>query len=403
MNFSSLDFVMRPFFDRLRKSTGIELDFSQYLIFLDLFVAGYAKNKDELYLLCKTLWLTKSEYSGVFKVWFEEAIEDLEMKWLPVGNSFFSNEKEHHPKLENNNGNNNTSLNENGSSVKDQPSAPLPALENNSTQSDSPKTNFVEVILSFEEGIGQSTSLNNNIDDKPSAKDTGFLFSNEKHFPIASRQLGHALRKLKMNCNYQKSNDLDIEALANHFGKNQFIGEFIYQKKRFSKQKVIVLTDHGGPMSPFEGWGDFLFQELAQSPNISKIDRYYFHRYPGTIKHSSGIESFKLFSNENHTSSLSLEKILSNVGDDTWILIFSQAGIYNSPANSATLQYWWFFLETAKRKVAAITWFNPLPVKRWEGSISDNLSSIVKMVPFDLEGVKQSIKYANYANRTRFS
>ena len=77
------EFILLPFFNRLRKSTGMELDMTQYYLFLELFMKGHARDKDSLLTLCKTLWLTQAKFRDSFERWFEEAYQGLNDCWLP--------------------------------------------------------------------------------------------------------------------------------------------------------------------------------------------------------------------------------------------------------------------------------------------------------------------------------
>lgn len=398
---SSADFLFRNFFDQLRQLEGVELDLEQYHLFMKLFIKGYARKDDELLLLCKTLWLTKREHEQRFNALFEEHLNNLEKYWrLNLGITELT-EKSFQESIESEKSSSSPSPQspapgkkpaQNVEGAKGAPSAP----KNQSSVLD-----LTEIVLNFEEGSDEATNVGLDTAERGSEKGTTFIFSDEKHLPVTYRRMGHTLQKLKMNWQYRNGEALDIAEITREFGRTKTINELLFQREGFSHQKVILLTDHGGPMCAFEYWGDFLHQSLLDAPSVSNVTRYYFHRYPGLNQQSDGEDTFKFFANQSHTASLPLDKLLARADQNTWLIIFSQAGIYHSEANNETLQYWWLCLNTIRRHIPAITWLNPLPAERWEGTIAKSLELIVKMVPFNSNGLSKAVKWANYANRNR--
>ena len=401
------DFILLPFFNRLRQSAGMALDMTQYHLFLELFMKGYAKDEAGLLLLCKTLWLSKLEYETTFTAWFWEAIAELKGHWLPeiasqdTTQSIGAQMAPVKPKVVDAPPTPKSTPQERGETQKT-PALTSEKPDSETSDTEKPTLDLMEVVLNFEEGSGQS-SARRTANEQPSEKDTVFLFSDEKHFPITPRRLGHALQKLRMNWHYRDNDALDVATLSQQLGKARFVTDLAYLKEGFSNQKVLLLTDHAGPMNAFEPWGDFLFRTLSESPAIRQVERYYFHRYPSAATHASDTETFKLFANANHTASFSLAKILAKAGDDTWFIVFSDGGIYPSDNNDEALQHWWRFLALVRPKISAITWFNPFPAHRWKGTAAEYLSFLVKMAPFNPEGLKQGIKWANHAHRNRLA
>ncbi len=402
---SATDSILLTFFNRLRKSAGMELDMTQYHLFLELFMKGYGRDYDSLLNLCKTLWLTQARYKDSFKTWFDEAWGDLNKHWLPEAVSLPENER---PEVEPKPIPDKSAEREDGEKpttdatqvetekTKDNLLEPEKPKED-VTEKKEPSMNLMDVMLNFDEGGSKSAPSGKGQNGKPSEKDTAFIFSDEKHLPVQPRRLGHALQKLRMTETFRTGEQLDMPCVVRQFGKERFLHQLDYERVNSSSQNVLLLTDHEGSMSAFETWGEFLYRSLGKHPSIERIERYYFHDHPTAVGNS-----FKLFTNPNHTASLPAGQVLAKASDKfTWLIIFSDAGAYEPGLDAETLQYWWRFLEMTQRQVAAITWLNPLPERRWEGNMAGYLSFLVKMVPFHLEGVRQAIKWANNANRNR--
>ena len=387
------------FFHRLRELAGLELDMNQYFLFLELFMLGHGIDRSSLETLCKTLWLTKTKYRDTFEKWFDEAYRELRRQWLP---DTLSKSKEERRLSESQN-----LLDENGEKKilppdSNQLEFKIPKLKK--IDEERPGKNEIisgmtEILLNFEEGKGISNLASRQVEKNISEKRSVYIFSPEKILPVNSRQLKHALHRLSLSQKHIISNRLDIKGIVKQISKEQLLSDIIYEQVVGGNQNVVLLTDHLGSMAAFEHWGNFLYQSLKQCQNIAHIDRYYFHDYPSINRNSYDGETFKLYFDVGHTVSRSVEKVFHNLNNKvTWLIIFSDAGAYESILDSECLSNWMIFLELIRKKVKAVTWINPLPEQRWEGTMGDSLSFLVPMVPFNIEGIKKAIKLASNAN-----
>lgn len=401
--------ILFSFFDRLRKLEGLELDMTQYFLFLDLFTRGFAKEKAALLHLCKTLWLTRSKFRENFEEFFEEEFQNLERQWLPVHKTGLNpnSSKNDQMLIETSNSTipeNLTDTTKTSISPKDK--NPISHQIEKEDQSKSAKRNIsqnlMEVFLNFGEGGSKSPLTGSKSDEMPSEKATTFLFSEEKHLPIQMRRLGQILLKLQMFQNTHWGDQLDLPAIVRQFGKDGFITQLNFEKISKNCHQAIFLTDHEGSMAAFELWGDFLFRILTHHPAFERVDRYYFHDSPAKVINKYGMETFKLFTNSSHTISTHADQIF-NLADprSTWLIIFSDGGAYKQELDHEGLLIWWQFLGMASKQVSAVTWLNPLPKDRWEGSMAGYLSHIAPMVSFDHKGIRLAVKKANHANRNR--
>lgn len=405
MNPSS-DFILLSFFHRLRKSAGMELDMTQYYLFLELFMKGYARDKAALLTLCKTLWLTQAKFRENFETWFEEAFKEMNDRLLPEMPIPSAKEKKPPPpKMENDAGYDEKEVaTEDPDNVQKNKPPTSETRKDEKTEQAGTSADLLDVMLNFEEGTDKTAPLGKKTRNKASEKDTEFIFSDEKHLPVMPRRLGLAMQRLRLASTFRPGDQLDLPAVVRQIGKEGFITRLDYRQVSGRCQDVLFLTDHEGSMSAFETWGDFLYHSFSRHSTIDRLSRYYFHDHPTAVKNNFGTDTFKLFSNTSHTTSVLAEQVLTKASDkSTWLVIFSDAGAYEPAPDSETLKHWLRFLKMAQQQVAAVTWINPLPQRRWESSMADYLSFFVKMVPFDLEGMRQAIKCANNANRNRTS
>ncbi|MDX2070067.1 MAG: hypothetical protein SFV55_16690 [Haliscomenobacter sp.] len=408
MSSSKPGFILLPFFNRLRESAGMELDMNQYFLFLELFMQGHAKDEPALLNLCKTLWLTKLEYKDIFEHWFKEAVKDLREQWLPSAGIESDPEIEANINKADQKGKQEET--DAAAERKEEQKAQGPNRDNEPSnepitggEKSEPSLNLTDVLLNFEEGKGKAATAGKKTPKEVSEKNSTFIFSDDKHLPIAPRRMGHLLQKLLMNQSYRPGNQLDVAAMVETFGKFRYVDTLYYKLQRVSEQKVILLSDHQGSMAAFESWGDYLFRIFTDHPAIKSVERYYFHDFPSAVEDEAGFKSLKFYTNPEHTSAHTLEKILGNQAVPIWLVIFSDAGAYQTTLDHESLQQWMDFFDAIAKRGVTISWFNPLPKRRWAGSLANYLSLMVKMEAFNPEGTRSAIKWANHANRNRKS
>ncbi|WP_421800007.1 hypothetical protein [Haliscomenobacter sp.] len=408
MSSSKPGFILLPFFNRLRESAGMELDMNQYFLFLELFIKGHAKDEPALLNLCKTLWLTKLEYKDIFEHWFKEAVKDLREQWLPSAGIESEPENE---------ANTNKDDQKGKQGEKDEATKPREdqkAQEPNRGKEPSkkpitegekpePSLSLTDILLNFEEGKGKAATRGKKTPQEISEKNSTFIFSDDKHLPIAPRRMGHLLQKLQMNQSYRPGDQLDVAAMVDTFGKFRYVDTLHYKLQRVSEQKVILLSDHQGSMAAFESWGDYLFRVFTDHPAIKSVERYFFHDFPSAVEDDNGSKTLKFYTNPEHTSAFTLERILGNQAAPIWLVIFSDAGVYQPTLDHESLQHWMDFFDAIAKRGVTVSWFNPLPKRRWAGSLANYLSLMVKMEAFNPEGTRSAIKWANHANRNRKS
>lgn len=395
-------YILYDFFDRLRQSDGMELDMTQYFLFLELFLNGKVRTKAEVLNLCKTMWLTKKRHRLRFEQWFEEAWNAMDKKW---SQDFLTQSRQTRPTdVTEDDKRTNTPAHQNvphehlpdQKKTKDT-NGKIPSLPETKTEM---ADDLFNIVLNFDEESGQGIGQRKTDHQQLSEKATSFIFSDEKHLPIMPRRMGQALQKLRMTQQRIITDQLDLPKMMQEYGKNQSIDHFEYLDQQVNFQNVILLSDHEDSMIAFEEWGDFLYQSFKKHPTIGRVERYYFHDYPTSQNNQYGNQTFKLFDNVQHTSSTLLETILEKANvKSTWLVILSDAGVYDTQMNTTALTAWMEFFNRIEKNIGAITWFNPFPEKRWEGTMAAYLSLYVKMVPFNLKGLKQAINQVNHANR----
>ncbi len=389
------------FFDRLRKSAGIQLDLTQYYLFLELFIQGHVTSKETLRNtvpkeilrnLCKTLWLMERRYEAAFDALFDEAF-DQELPRIDIERIDEPNPDHTHgykpsePSIE---GKDSTETSLPPKDLK-------PERHKEKPPEEPPTSNLLEVFLNFEEATNQGVSVKSSKSEDYSVKRSDYTYSDDKHLPISPRRAQRLLTKLRLTQLTIAGSELDIQGLVNQRAQEKFIHKILYTQESVSVQNVILLADHLRNMTAFENWESFLHDLLSSAPNIETIQRFYFYSFPVIDEEK---QEFIFFKNKNHTTPQNFGHLLNKINrKSTLVLIFSDAGTYHSTIDFEYVQKWKLFLDVLESKKILTLWLNPLPRDRWEkfSNTASLMSQLVKMFPFDQNGFAEAIKHANYA------
>ncbi|MEO1419292.1 MAG: hypothetical protein AAFW00_28825 [Bacteroidota bacterium] len=377
---------------------------------MELFLRGYAKDEKELLNLCKTLWLPRKKQKKKFELWFQQAFAEAEFHWLDIqvelleedekkgSNSSTTSEGNSKQNLESELGPSQDKLTQEKAG-NDQESSPSSNQldEKFSRTSDSPQ--MKDIILNFEEEDGNRAKLLPE-EERKKYSQKRYIYNSIKHQPLSNRRLERALQKLCLKQGKAPTQTLNIPLMVEQFARNHYTLQLAFEQKDISTQQVILLTEHKGSMTPFETWGDTLHRAFLDSKGIHTVHRYYFHRFPLIDNQLDNPLKMQLFTNPDHTQTHTVRQLFQKASQDaTWLVIYGEGGVNESPSSSEQLKHWEDFLEIAKNHMSAISWINPYPESRWKGTNAKYMSFMVHMHPYNLQGIQSAISLANHANR----
>lgn len=333
---------------------GIE----EYYVLIDALHSGFRFDatkshfdKENLYLLAKTIWLkptqSKYEFEQVFRDTFDEA-----------GKSSENKEKE-----------------ENKNPIKNEFPKDKPSKEEAKQDTEIKTNDQKEHLIKFILGNTDENSQKSSFDTESKQPKRNFLFT-ENYFDISQRQIKQSFRSLPIFQPSSASHQINIEATLHHWAKKGFFEKPIFHRKRSLYNNVVLLTDNKGSMLSFELLGDMLHTALSEAfevqTNKKKMDyeQYFFYNVPQKYfyedkVHIKAKETYKLFKQIKRKKSL--------------VLIYSDAGAAAGGNSDGRFKPTLRFLLQLKKVAHQIVWLNPLPKERWNKTTAKRISRFMDM------------------------
>lgn len=209
---------------------------------------------------------------------------------------------------------------------------------------------------------------------------------------LDTRQMGLALKKLRILGQIGAREELDVEESVKQAGKNAGDIELIFKKSRKNTVKLLLLTDAGGSMTPHSHLCSRLFSAASAVSHFKAFRHYYFHNCPYDF----------LFSDIQRMDRIDTEEVLAGVDESWHLMVVGDAAMnpYELLAPGGCIDYfyhnekpglWW--LEKIKKRVPAAVWLNPEPPAWWQIDSCRIVRSVfTDMFPLTLDGLTTAVE-----------
>ena len=377
------------FFLRLKKETGMELDSAQYEDFLTCWLTYKITDKEDLYRLCETIFLTRSEFRPAFIRIFDEHFAMFEN--ISVEDSTNQKEKIDDRKPE-------PSLNDTKPeqiSDKDErviPESPSPPdttdLFDKTTPDPQPELQFIdtsdwsEINLTIKNGSNGKGSEEDA--QKENYKPSKFIFLPEKTLPFDVRKTTQTWRKVATHFTQKPTDQLNTRALIQQLMEDGFIHRLVYETEKTENQQIVWLSDHEGSMNPFTAWENSLLRAITNTPptvsvkeHTDRFNRYYFHDYPTQLTEKN---DFQLFANRSHTEVVSWTKARSEKkwNKHTLVVVYSDAAAAHRKLDFDRVKVFYDLCTLIRKTTSRLLWINP--VLQTDESAAQYIGYFVEMV-----------------------
>lgn len=217
---------------------------------------------------------------------------------------------------------------------------------------------------------------------------------------LDTRQIGMALRKLRMLKREGPQDELALGETIDATAKNGGEIELIFQAPRKNNVKLALMMDVGGSMDPFTALCERLFS-AAHAANHFKQFRYYF--FHNCIYGELYADMIRL---RGEPTAEVLKKL-----DKTWALILV-GDAYMHPfelsERGGALDYSYHnhkpgisWLRTVRDKVPNSVWLNPEPRRIWNASTILSIRQIFPMFELTLEGMEDAVDHLRGAKKKK--
>ena len=207
------------------------------------------------------------------------------------------------------------------------------------------------------------------------------------------RQIGVALRKLRMLTREGHEEELDLDGTIAATARNAGDLEIVMQPPRANRVKLLLLMDVGGSMTPYTRLCSQLFSAAHQATHFKQFQSYYFHNCPyGTI-----------YSDMARREGVSLRELIDHQLDASWrCIIVGDAAMAPGElmyAGGAIDLYYMnkrsglSWLREIKEVVPRTVWLNPDPVRYWGTTYTTvKIREVFEMYPLTLDGLEDAVR-----------
>lgn len=375
-----------PFFSIFEafRNSGYNMGIGEYEALLELLIGlpFYKPNdkiigRDELFELCKILWLKPTDVPYSFEKIFNRGYQMLLSESLgeaqetdteaqPGG--YFSDfqRNNHKERLLNNNG-----AHQSISAAK--------------IGDDTENNNDAKI---FSIAINPQHVTEKKVLKENREPERRFLFT-EHIYPITKRELYQALKSVVVKKSKKGYQNADVEATIYSIALNGLFKEIMFRDEPEIINSLIILHDQHGSMIAFEKLSQ-LFADTAYEifKNIDKsnerVFNYYFQNViTNYIYLNRAKTKYQRFSE--------LNRVFKN--KKTLIIIISDCGAARRSRSEDRVQKTIGMLSVLKKITSKIVWLNPLPKDRWENTSAMRVSKFVPMFEMVHEDLINSVLF----------
>lgn len=335
-------------FQRLRQ-VGFSLTMNEYLVALDAISGGFgASNIGDLKQILRMLWChSLAEYSQFDLIWPEILQETPKQIELP--------------------------------DVPDKPPT-LPTLPTPPTQLPRDPQPITPTLPVEQPDTSFSTLPVRTPFVPAEAEDLPELHT---YHPLSRRSMTYGWRYLRRMVPTGIADVVDEKATVEQFARLGFFIAPVYRRREVNQARVLLLVDQGGSMTPFHRFTRDLVETALVGGAFSEEQVHvgYFHNFPTEY----------VYRDAHLTSPRKTSELLAECDGEMSVLIVSDAGAARGFRRLERIRKTTEFLVKLKRYSSLISWLNPMPRERWQGSSAEVIAYMVPMEQMDADGLGNAI------------
>lgn len=231
-------------------------------------------------------------------------------------------------------------------------------------------------------------------------------------YPLNYRQVVQAWRRLRKPIRRGPPIDIDIQATIQRQSDIGIAAGAVLIPRRINAARLLILEDRHGSMNPFHAFAASVCEAIKSTANFEMIKHYYFHDIPvhGTDINVLGdlrnqlfpkldpilskirpLEDGDIYEDPDLYQPVLIPEILDRYGRGTAIIIISDAGAARRNKDILRLLDTVAFLKGLYKYTRQLVWLNPLTVENWAGTLAEQISRHIPMLPLDIYGSYRAV------------
>jgi uncharacterized protein len=199
--------------------------------------------------------------------------------------------------------------------------------------------------------------------------------------PVNRRSLAYGWRVLRRFKADGVLDVVDVMATVEQTARQGFYVAPVLQRRLVNQARLLLLIDREGSMVPFHRFSQEVVQTAQEDYDVAAIKVAYFHN----------ILYEYVYEDEHMTQPIELEHLLEWCNQETIVLIVSDGGAARRNRRLERITAVTKFLANLRAHTSLISWLNPVPQERWEGTSAEILAYAVPMVAMTNDGFQQAI------------
>lgn len=218
-------------------------------------------------------------------------------------------------------------------------------------------------------------------------------FRNLRHDLVLDvRQIGVALRKLRLFAREGCPDELDLEETIDQTARNAGEIDLVFRPERKNRVRFLLLMDVGGSMTPYARVSERLFSAAHQSTHFKAFKHYYFHNCPYET----------LYTDIWQREGIETTRLLENLDRNWFCVIVGDAAMapYELSHVGGSINYFHHntnsgldWLARIADRFPRVVWLNPEPKNYWGLHSTVMIRELFAMFPLTLDGLDEAIAF----------
>ena len=207
-----------------------------------------------------------------------------------------------------------------------------------------------------------------------------------KDLVLDTRQLGVALKKLRVLKRVGVADELDIDLTIDRTAREGGELELVFQPPRANNLGLLLAMDVGGSMEPYRRLVDLLFSAAHSARHFKRFDHVYFHNCVYE----------KVYTDASFMESTPLHELLRRFDRRTRLVIVGDAHMYPGELTQLGGAINWYerneepglaYMQRLADHFKRAAWLNPMTERAWHAPSVRILREVFPMYPLTVEGV----------------